>query len=138
MRGYIFVSIPQITFKHGNFLILKHSSQLCWWFFTNLSLSKVEKKREGYNELRSNCQMHERCLEGGWGGEGGNAYKALMFLPFHSSLNPQIWAVCETSMCHIMSNQNIQFLHRKITHMIPCIIFHASLDSNNFKLQCCQ
>ena len=134
MRGYIFV--PQITFKHGNFLILKHSSQLCWWFFTNLSMSKVEKKREGYNELRSTSNAWE-MFGGGWGGEGGNAYKALLFLPFHSSLNPQIWAVCETSVCHIMSNQNIQFLHRKITNMILCIIFHASLDSNN-KLQWCQ
>ena len=70
-------------------------------------MSKVEKKREGYNELRSNCQMHERCLEGGWGGEGGNAYKALMFLPFHSSLNPQILVVHKTSNV----SHNVQSKH---------------------------
>ena len=37
-----------------------------------------------------------------WGGEGGNAYKALLFLPFHSSLNLQI----ETSVSH-----NVQTKH---------------------------
>ena len=35
---------------------------------------------------------------GGGLGEGGNAYKALLFLPFHPSLNPQISAVRKTSM----------------------------------------
>ena len=66
---------------------------------------------------------HFKCMRDVWGGagrgEGRNAYKALLFLPFHPSLNPQILVVYKTSMCHIMSNQNTEFLHRKITHIIP-------------------
>ena len=81
MRGYIFVSIPQITFKHGFFLIiLRRSFQCRQWIFSNLFGSKVEKNAEGSIELRSKSVWG--CLGGG--GEGRECLQG-RYCPRHST-----------------------------------------------------
>ena len=137
MRSYIFISIAQITFKHGSLILIsRHSFQWCWWIFPNLLMTKVEKKNiEGYNERRSTSNTWEMFGEGR--GEGGNAYKALLFLPFHSSLNPQILVVHKTSNV----SHNVQSKHSVPSQENHTYypMYHISCPSwLNKKLQCCQ
>ena len=81
LRGYIFVSIPQITFKRGFFLIiLRRSFQCRQWIFSNLFGSKVEKNAEGSIELRSTSAWG--CLGGG--GEGRECLQG-HYCPRHST-----------------------------------------------------